>query len=261
MTCAPSEDSAQLGHSGLTGWMPRLIWDGAQRRLWSDWADAQADLSLHWAHRPYCKFCHAAAQISGLLQNRQGNKFRTKNPKDKCLSQRANFKGDKQDIESKISCCNIIEKKAILISATTWKKTTKWVCAQRRLRSAWGIRPVWLESLLYAQWVAKDPNFLHADNEDSDQTGRMPRLIWDFIGHTAILLILSWGGSFVNDMGKDLGQEILKTNQFESESLFQGRQLNCLAAILGMGGKQFWFVKGRQFSSLPPWHVQRPHAT
>ena len=22
----------------------------AQRRLWSDWADAQADLSLHWAH-------------------------------------------------------------------------------------------------------------------------------------------------------------------------------------------------------------------
>ena len=24
----------------------------AQRRLWSDWADAQADLSLCWAHRP-----------------------------------------------------------------------------------------------------------------------------------------------------------------------------------------------------------------
>ena len=27
-------------------------------------------------------------------------------------------------------------------------------------------------------WVAKDPSFFfHADNEDSDQTGRMPRLI------------------------------------------------------------------------------------
>ena len=25
--------------------------------------------------------------------------------------------------------------------------------------------------------VAKDPSFLHADSEDSDQTGRMPRLI------------------------------------------------------------------------------------
>ena len=30
---------------------------------------------------------------------------------------------------------------------------------------------------LCAQWVAKGPSFLHADSEDSDQTGRMPRLI------------------------------------------------------------------------------------
>ena len=33
-------------------------------------------------------------------------------------------------------------------------------------------------------------------NEDSDQTGRMPRLIWVFTGHTVILLVLSWGGSY-----------------------------------------------------------------
>ena len=33
------------------------------------------------------------------------------------------------------------------------------------------------ESSLCAQWVATDPRFLHADSEDSDQTGRMPRLI------------------------------------------------------------------------------------
>ena len=37
-----------------------------------------------------------------------------------------------------------------------------------------GISPVWSESLLCAQWVAKDPIFHHADSEDSDQTGRMP---------------------------------------------------------------------------------------
>ena len=30
---------------------------------------------------------------------------------------------------------------------------------------------------LCAQWVAKDPRFLHADSKDSDQTGRMPMLI------------------------------------------------------------------------------------
>ena len=52
-----------------------------------------------------------------------------------------------------------------------------------------GIRPVWSESSLCAQWVAKDPSFLHADSEDSDQTGRMPRLIWVFGGRTLILLV------------------------------------------------------------------------
>ena len=34
-----------------------------QQRLWSEWVDAQADLSLRWAHRSFCWFCHAAAQI------------------------------------------------------------------------------------------------------------------------------------------------------------------------------------------------------
>ena len=29
---------------------------------WSDWADAQADLSLRWAHMPFCWFWHEMAQ-------------------------------------------------------------------------------------------------------------------------------------------------------------------------------------------------------
>ena len=33
-----------------------------------------------------------------------------------------------------------------------------------------GISPVWSESSLCAQWVAKDPSYLHADSEYSDQT-------------------------------------------------------------------------------------------
>ena len=28
---------------------------------WSDWAYAQADLSLPWVHRSFCWFCHAVA--------------------------------------------------------------------------------------------------------------------------------------------------------------------------------------------------------
>ena len=62
-------------------------------------------------------------------------------------------------------------------------KPTKWLCAQRRLGCSG-----WSESSLCTQWVAKDPGFLHVDSEDSDQTGRMPRLIRVFAGRIATLL-------------------------------------------------------------------------
>ena len=72
MACAPSEDLDQPGHlpsltrvfavrlMGSSG--PKLSSSG-QRRLRSDWADAQADLSLHWAHLPFCLFCHDVAHV------------------------------------------------------------------------------------------------------------------------------------------------------------------------------------------------------
>ena len=57
--CAPSEDSDQPGHPPSLirvfavcmkkAWVFRYPLS-AQQRLWSDWADAQADLSLRWAH-------------------------------------------------------------------------------------------------------------------------------------------------------------------------------------------------------------------
>ena len=34
---------------------------------WSDWADAQAALSLRWAHRSFCWFCHEEAQIALIV--------------------------------------------------------------------------------------------------------------------------------------------------------------------------------------------------
>ena len=72
MAYAPSEDSDQLGH------LPSLIWVftvlmkkawvlsyplSAQWGLWSDWADAQADLSHRWMHRPFCLFWHEAVHL------------------------------------------------------------------------------------------------------------------------------------------------------------------------------------------------------
>ena len=55
-------------------------------------------------------------------------------------------------------------------------KLTKWQVRPAKTQIL-GIRPVLSESSLCAQWVAKNPRFLLADSEDSDQTGRMPRLI------------------------------------------------------------------------------------
>ena len=59
-------------------------------------------------------------------------------------------------------------------------KTNKMTYAPSMTRI---IRPGWSESSLCVQWVIKDPRFLHADSEDSDQTGQMPREGSDQPGH------------------------------------------------------------------------------
>ena len=50
-------------------------------------------------------------------------------------------------------------------------KTNKKTVRPAKTQISMGICPVWSESSLCAQWVAKDPSFLHADSKDSDQTG------------------------------------------------------------------------------------------
>ena len=77
-------------------------------------------------------------------------------------------------------------------------KTNNVAVRSGKTQISLGIRPVWSESSLCAQWLAKAPSFLHADSEDFEQTGRMPRLIWVFAGRTVILLFFSWGGSNID---------------------------------------------------------------
>ena len=45
-------------------------------------------------------------------------------------------------------------------------KTNKMTVRPATTQISLGIRPVWSESLLCPQWVAKDPSLLHADSED-----------------------------------------------------------------------------------------------
>ena len=74
--CASSEDSDQPGHT------PSLIrvfavrmkkaWVlcyplSAQQRLWSDWTDAQADLSLRWTHSHFVGFVMSRLQWLSFL--------------------------------------------------------------------------------------------------------------------------------------------------------------------------------------------------
>ena len=63
-----------------------------------------------------------------------------------------------------------------------------------------GIRPVWLESSLSAGRKVGSLATRWTHCEGSDQTGRIPRLIWVFAGRTTTLLGLSWGGSFKNNI-------------------------------------------------------------
>ena len=68
--------------------------------------------------------------------------------------------------------------------AWAWQYQQNDTCAPAKTQISLGIPSVWSEYSLCALWVAKDPHFLQADNEDSEQTGRMPRLIWVFAGRT-----------------------------------------------------------------------------
>ena len=77
MACAPSEDwsawaSTQFEQSHAVRMKKVLVlathWAHSEDP--SDWVDAQADLSLHWVHMPYCWFCRDAAQMG--LSNLQG---------------------------------------------------------------------------------------------------------------------------------------------------------------------------------------------
>ena len=81
-------------------------------------------------------------------------------------------------------------------------KPTIWHVRPAKTQISRGIHPVWSESSLSA-WRKLGSWTSHwAHSEDSDQTGRMPRLIWVFDGRTVIFLVLSWGGSIISNLKK-----------------------------------------------------------
>ena len=75
-------------------------------------------------------------------------------------------------------------------------KTNKNSVRPAKTQISLGIRPVWSESSL-STWRNLGPLATHwAYTEDSDQTERMPRLIWVFAERTLILMVLPCRGSY-----------------------------------------------------------------
>ena len=75
-------------------------------------------------------------------------------------------------------------------------KTNKMAVRPAKTQISLDIRPAWSESTLTTWRSIGSLATYWAHSEDSDQTGRMPRLIWVFAGRTLILLVLSCHGSF-----------------------------------------------------------------
>ena len=76
-------------------------------------------------------------------------------------------------------------------------KINKMAVRPAKTQISLGIRPVWSESSLSACRKLGCSATHWAHSEDSDKTGRMPRLFLVFAGRTVTLLVLSCRGSFV----------------------------------------------------------------
>ena len=168
--------------SSLSAWRKpgSLATNWAHNEDWSDWADAQADLSLRWAHMSFCWFCHVAARLLNwyscqlrysvaikllllwlLVYFNRLKRLLYKWKSIASLAQQWYIK--KKYIQYHCMGCIMIFKQsknsnwvmlcfetmaqteqivlAICFAATKLShlmtKPTKWLCAQRKLRSAW----------------------------------------------------------------------------------------------------------------------------
>ena len=88
-------------------------------------------------------------------------------------------------------------------SAQWFQRTTNIIGTSKTFQNSLVTRATWFCKHEWESWRKLEPLATHrAHSEDSDQTGRMPRLIWVFAGHTLPLLVLSCHGSLVESCVK-----------------------------------------------------------
>ena len=169
----------------------------AQRKLWSDWADTQADLNLCWADMSFCLFCCAATHFvfSGIISYTEylfllcvlTSKYFGPYEKSKTHGKTAVFILKFEVFELQACFCHTI------MIEPPHDKTNKMACAPSEDSDQPGHPPSLIESLLCTQLVAK---------------GECPGWSEFSLGEHAILLVLSGGGSCVQKMQMEMANRI-----------------------------------------------------
>ena len=75
-------------------------------------------------------------------------------------------------------------------------KTNKMSVRPAKTQISLGIRPVWSETSLSAWWKLGSIATHRAHSEDFGQTGRIPSWSESLLGAQSFFLVLSWGGSY-----------------------------------------------------------------
>ena len=131
-----------------------------QRRLWSDWADAQADLSLHWAHSHFVGF--VMRRLNYIINQ---DFFNLKGYWYYSFGLIFSFLIRQFFMVRNCLFCLLY----VMIWEPEHSKTNKPVRPSKTQIS------VSYQSSPCTLWVTKDPNFLQVDREDWS-TGQMPGL-------------------------------------------------------------------------------------
>ena len=133
--------------SSLSAWIKfgslATLW--AHSEDWSDWTDAQADLSLHWAGRSVCWFCHALADQSSMcaLWVANGKNFLHEDSED------CDQTGCMARLNAQADLCLCWPHKSF---EPVHDKTNKVTVRPAKTWISLGIRPVWSESSL-STWI------------------------------------------------------------------------------------------------------------
>ena len=124
----------------------------------------------------------------------------------------------------------VFEKDVINLYEPPHDKTNKVSVCPVKTQISLGIHPVWSETSL-STWRKLGflaTHWVHI--EDSDQTWRMPRLIWVFAGHTLTLLVLSCRGSNVINLNRETSPMHCHTSDYSGMGNYTGTcNMSCLS--------------------------------